>query len=82
MQACRARLQGAQHDAVAGNDDAAQKLAVHVNRLDRHGRAHHDHDQRAVFAARQHAVPCAYHRDPAVGTQTGGVVVTVGQPSL
>mgnify|MGYP003335381037 CR=1 FL=1 len=45
-QARGAGLQGAQHDAVAGQDESPQKMPLGIQGLNRHRRAHHHHDQR------------------------------------
>ena len=82
MQAGRTRLQGAQHDAVARQYQAAQEFTRCINGLDRDGRAHHDDDHRALPALRQHMVPSANHGNPAVCAQAARVVVAIGQARL
>ena len=79
MQARRAGFQGAQHDAVAGQNQAAQKLARGINGLNGDSGAHHHHHHRACRPLRQAAVPGPDHGHPAVGAQPRGVVVAVGQ---
>ncbi len=70
----------AQHDAVARQDDAAQKAAVAVDRFHSDRRAHHHHHARARRTAGQQALACADHGHPAVGAQARRVVVAVAQP--
>ena len=77
-----AGLQRAQHDAVAGQDDAAQEAAGRIDRLDRHRGTDHDHDARPGRPLLQQALARADHRNPAVGTQAGRVVVAVAQTRL
>ncbi|MNY27577.1 hypothetical protein D3C86_1614890 [compost metagenome] len=82
MQAGGAGLQRPQHDAVAGQDQTAEKMAIAVQRIDGHGRADHDHHQRARPALAQHLMACAYHRHPSVGAQARRMVVAIGDPGF
>jgi hypothetical protein len=77
-----AGLERAQHDAVAGKDEAAQEAPPGVNRFHRDRRADHHHHQWPCRAPCQHSVPGANHRHPAVGAKAAGMVVAVGQPGL
>ena len=76
------RLQRPEHDAVTGQDDAAQKASIGVDGLDRHGRPDHHHHTGAGPALAQQALTCADHGHPAIRAQAGRVVVAVAQPGL
>ena len=82
MQPGRARLQRPQHDAVAGQDQAAQKPPIGIQRIHRYGRAHHHHNQRARAAALHDALARANHGHPAIGPQAQRLVVAVGHARL
>jgi len=79
MQAGRAGLQCAQHDAVTRQDQPAQKLAAGVQCLDGDGGANHHHHHGARSPLGEHAVVGANHGDPAVRAQSGGVVIAIAQ---
>ena len=87
MQPGGARLQRAQHDSVARQDEAAEELAFSVDRLDRdRGADHHDHHGARAFVEfallRQHAMARADHRHPAVGAEPRRMVVAVDDARL
>ncbi len=82
VQARRARLERTQHDAVTRQDEAPQEFAVGIHGLDRDGGADHHDDQGPDRALRPHAVPCADHRDPAVGAEARRVVIAVDESRL
>ncbi|MNV82123.1 hypothetical protein D3C71_1758370 [compost metagenome] len=66
MQPSGAGLQGAQHDAVARQDEPAQKIPLRIHTFHRDRRAHHHQHQRACRALCQHVVACTDHGHPAV----------------
>ena len=82
MQASRAGLQRAQHDAVARQNQAAKKLAVSVDGLDGHRRAHHHQHQRTRRSLRQQAMARTDHRHPAIRTEARRMVVSIDQTGL
>ena len=58
-----------QHDAVAGQNQPAQKMSLCINRLHRDGGTDHDHHhgaRRMVSSLLFHARECANHRHPTV----------------
>ena len=78
LQSRRAHLEGAQHQAEAGQDQAAEEAAVCVERVDGDRGADHDDQRRPRRAALEHAVARADQRDPAVDAEPGRMVVAVG----
>ncbi len=78
MQAGRARLQRAQHDAVPRQDDAAQEASLGVDGLDRDRRAHHHHHTGTRRPPGQQPLARTDHGDPAVRPQARRVVISVG----
>ena len=82
VQACGTRLQRTQHDAVARQNQAAQKFAAGIQCFHSDSGAHHDDHHGAWCPLGQHAVVGANHGNPSVRSQTGGVVIPIAQAGL
>ena len=79
MQASGSCLKRTQHDAVARQDNAAQKSTVGIDSFNRHGGTHHHHHAGFFNTSCQQPVVRANQGHPAIRAEPRGVIVAIGK---